>query len=66
MPPETRISVATLAALIERVERLNRALFLVVAIALLIGGAALTVAHFSRSNTIAAERFAVLDAKSDG
>jgi len=60
MPPETRISVETLAARIERVERLNRALFFVVALALVIGGAALTAAHLSHSKTVAAERFALV------
>jgi hypothetical protein len=62
MPAETRISVATLAARIKRVERLNRALFLVVAIALVIGGAALTIRYFSQPNSAAAERFAALEA----
>lgn len=65
MPPETRISVQKLAARIERVERLNRALFLVVAIALVIGGAALAIWHFSQSNTAAAEPFATLNASGD-
>jgi hypothetical protein len=65
MPAETRISVATLAARIKRVERLNRALFLVVAIALAIGGAALTIRYFSQPNAAAAERFAALEANGD-
>ena len=65
MPPETRISVQKLAARIERVERLNRALFLVVAIALVIGGAALAIRHFSQANTAAAEPFAALNANGD-
>jgi hypothetical protein len=60
MPAETRISVATLAARVKRVERLNCALFLVVAIMLVIGGAALTIRHFWQPNTAAAERFAAL------
>ena len=55
MPAETRISVATLAARIKRVERLNRALFLGVAIALVIGGAALTIRHFSQPNAAVVE-----------
>jgi hypothetical protein len=65
MPPETRISVQKLAARIERVELLNRALFLVVAIALVIGGAALAIRHFSQANTAAAEPFAALNANGD-
>jgi hypothetical protein len=45
---------------------LNRALCFVVALALVISVAALTVAHFSRANTVAAERFAVLKDTTDG
>jgi hypothetical protein len=66
MPAEAKLSVERLAARIECVERLNRALCFVVALALVISVAALTVAHFSRANTVAAERFAVLKDKTDG
>ena len=65
MPPAARISVQKLAARIERVERLNRALFLVVAISLVIGGAALAIRHFSQPNAAAAEPFAALNANGD-
>jgi hypothetical protein len=64
MPPE--LSVETLAARIERAERLNRAFHRAVLIAFAFVIGALVFQHYRQSSrTITAERFAVINAKGD-